>query len=106
MHAFGKVHFLDWCVGLWDLLHETADGVDTGDIDCEGEGGGQDVGSGDDEDVVELAVAEVGLDYGVCGGEEEEDEEEEEEEGEGGRVEEAMETVESHCWVGIWWASV
>lgn len=85
-------------MALRDLGHEGAYGVDARDINCEGDGSGQDVGASDDEDVVELGISEVGLDHSVGGGDEEEDEEEEEEESEGGRVEEAVETVECHGW--------
>lgn len=98
MHTLRQVHLLDGDVALGDLGHEGADGVNSRDIDRKGNGSGQDVGAGDDEDVVELGISEVGLDHGVGGRDKEKDEEEEEEESEGGRVEEAVETVECHEW--------
>lgn len=85
-------------MALWDLGHKGADGVNARYIDSEGNGSGQDVGAGNDEDVVELGISEVGLDHGVGGCDKEKDEEEEKEQSERGRVEEAVETVECHEW--------
>lgn len=76
MHSFWQVEFLNRYVGFWNLRHEGADGVDARDVDGEGEERGEDVGAGDDEDIVELGVVEVGLNYCVGGGDEEEDEQE------------------------------
>lgn len=98
MHPLRQIQFLDGDIGLRDLGHEGADGVDAGDIDRESDGGGREVGAGDDEDIVELSFAETGLGYGVGRSDKEEDEEEEEKESEGGRVEEAVKTVECHEW--------